>query len=69
MLARANSEASIAISTLTTKGNQLVDEIKLPHGDNVSDGIGLGKAPAGNKPAVSLASKSDKRYNNVLLYV
>ncbi|KAN0111181.1 hypothetical protein V8E52_008793 [Russula decolorans] len=31
--------------------NQLVDEIKLPHGDNMSDGIGLGKAPAGNKPA------------------
>ncbi|KAN0105548.1 hypothetical protein V8E52_010929 [Russula decolorans] len=36
---KKNSEVSIAVSTLiTTKGNQLADEKKLPHGDNVSDG-------------------------------
>jgi len=36
---KKNSEVSIAVSTLiTTKGNQLADEKKLPHGDTVSDG-------------------------------
>jgi hypothetical protein len=35
---KKNLEASIVVSTLTTKGNQLADEKKLPHGDNVSDG-------------------------------
>ena len=57
---KKNLEASITISTSTTKGNQLANEKKLPHGDNMFDGIRLGKA-SGNK--------SDKRYSNVLLYI
>jgi hypothetical protein len=56
---KKNLGTSIAVSTLTTKGNLFADGKKLPRGDNVSDGICPGKA-LGNKPP-GLASKSDKR--------